>query len=173
MIEKYITLIENQISNLDKSDFDLEAWKSSTIVVLSRVFGDDQNKMKQIKDLRVDFGSWTLRDTDGLHSEMANCKIRGRAVLEAAIVELRTLGVPEETTEIESKEVIGNVVLKVLEEELRGSELRALKAMLQQNSDEKVLRQLVEEKFTGFGSSIAEKIVSAIVLMPEVRKALE
>jgi hypothetical protein len=40
MIEKQIELIKRQISKLDEKDFDLDAWKSSTTVILGRIFGD-------------------------------------------------------------------------------------------------------------------------------------
>ena len=49
MEEKYIQLFTRQIEKLDTEDFDLEAWKSSTIVLLKKVFGAQDPKIEQIE----------------------------------------------------------------------------------------------------------------------------
>jgi len=41
MEEKKIKLLQNQITKLNDNDFDLDAWKSSTVIILRRnqIFG--------------------------------------------------------------------------------------------------------------------------------------
>ena len=58
MKEKEIELIRNQIKKLDNKDFDLEAWKISTILILERVFGYDSSKITKIKNIHQDLSSW-------------------------------------------------------------------------------------------------------------------
>jgi len=47
MAEKYVKLLRSQVKKLDVDDFDLEAWKSSTVSLLTRIFGEDDGKVKE------------------------------------------------------------------------------------------------------------------------------
>ena len=96
MTDKYIELLRIQMAKLEEADFDLEAWKSGSIVLLSRIFGDSSSKLNQLEKIKFDFGSWSLRDSTGSKDQMESCKKRCRGILEASIIELEVLGVEEE-----------------------------------------------------------------------------
>lgn len=94
MKKQVIKLLEKQIEKLEQPDFDLEAWKSATIAVLSRIFGESDGKVKQITDLKIDYSSWALRDSNAKYKPVETCKKKGHAILEAAIDEIETFGIP-------------------------------------------------------------------------------
>ncbi|OYT12791.1 MAG: hypothetical protein B6I19_08515 [Bacteroidetes bacterium 4572_114] len=77
MKQKQIELLQQQIDKLDSKDFDLEAWKNYTIVLLARLFGEDNQKIKQIEKLDYEYNSWSLRDTSGFTSYLQTCKELG------------------------------------------------------------------------------------------------
>ena len=56
MIDKQIELIQNQIDILEDKEFDLSAWKSSTILVLDRIFGSDFQGIKSIENIKYKSG---------------------------------------------------------------------------------------------------------------------
>ncbi|OQX72447.1 MAG: hypothetical protein B6D64_15150, partial [Bacteroidetes bacterium 4484_276] len=97
MKQKQIELLQQQIDKLDSKDFDLEAWKNYTIVLLARLFGEDNQKIKQIEKLDYEYNSWSLRDTSGFTSYLQTCKELGRKILEASIIEIENFGIPKKT----------------------------------------------------------------------------
>ena len=68
MSEKEIQLLEQQIEKLDTKDFDLQAWKKYTIVILARIFGNKNEKIRLVEKLDYEFSSWSLRDASGNES---------------------------------------------------------------------------------------------------------
>ncbi|MBN1338066.1 MAG: hypothetical protein JXA03_02020 [Bacteroidales bacterium] len=126
---KEISALEEQIGRLNAKDFDLEAWKQHTSAVLGRIFGDNSLKIKQIQKIEYDYSSWSLRDTSGRSSNLERCKKMGREILMAAIEELKTFGIPDNTSAKTSAippEVIGHA----LENELKVSQIRGLIAVI-------------------------------------------
>ena len=110
MEEKYIILLEEQVAKLDADAFDLEAWKSATAAILSRLFGPADDKARFIKNIRVEFGSWSLRDNYGSTNPMQTATNQCREILRSAIREIELFGVPEMGTNTQSSypEVLGS-----------------------------------------------------------------
>ena len=102
MEKKYIQLFTRQIEKLNAEDFDLEAWKSSTIVLLKKVFGDQDPKIEQIEKLKIDYSSWTLRDSNAKYKPIETCKKIGKEILLSAIDEIELLGVNDDNTALKA-----------------------------------------------------------------------
>lgn len=92
MKEKLIKLLQNQMAKLEEQDFDLEAWKSSTISVLARVFDRNDPRISQIDQLRIDYSSWMLRDSNSHYKPIEHSKRKGREILRTAIEEIDVFG---------------------------------------------------------------------------------
>lgn len=103
MKEKYLKLLDKQIEKLSVGDFDLDAWKSSTIHLLSIIFGDKDPKIKEIDHLKVDYGSWALRDATPKYKPIEGCKKKGREILEIAKDEIDLLGVTNQKGSLDQK----------------------------------------------------------------------
>lgn len=95
MNNPHTALLKKQIKKLDSPDFDLEAWKVSTHLLLGNVFGAFDQKTITIRDLKIDYSSMMLRDSNANYKPMETCKKKGREVLELAIDELEMAIVPE------------------------------------------------------------------------------
>jgi len=155
MKEKEIGLIKKQIEKLDNKDFDLEAWKISTVLILERVFGSDSSKIIKIENIHQDLSSWSLRDTLGNSSGYDASKKFGKEILEACIMELEILGTPnkiKKSTKPESLPV--EVLLESLENELKVSQFKNLKKI--SNIKDKQER---ESKLTNFLSDLDNEII--------------
>ena len=50
MPKKEISLLQSKIDKLKAKDFDLDAWKKYTIIILARIFGDNSQKVQQIEN---------------------------------------------------------------------------------------------------------------------------
>ena len=96
MRQKYIQLLQEQLDKLDAPQFDLEAWKSATMAILMRIFGKEDEKARFIKNIRVEFGSWSLRDNYGSTNPMGTAIKQGKEILNSAIRELELFGLPGE-----------------------------------------------------------------------------
>ena len=84
-----IELLNKRIEGLSDKDFDLEAWKSGSELLLTRIFGSGNSYTKGINDLKVDYSSWSLRDATADYNPKESCKRIGREILELAIAELQ------------------------------------------------------------------------------------
>lgn len=149
MAEKEIALLQEQIARLKEKKFDLEAWKNHTTIFLERIFGKDSSKLRMIKDLGYDYSSWNLRDTAaaGKTSDKDPVLMQAEEILNAAIIELKTLGLPHEKLEKEK-------IWDLLNDELTGKQMRKLEILVKSENDDKteqiteILENLEKEKLT-------------------------
>lgn len=131
MVEKEIALIAEQLEALKAKNFDLEAWKSRTIIFLERIFGKESSKVKMIKELNYNYSSWSLRDAAGTGKDSDPVMLKAREILEATISELEHLGVPKQEEE-------NLKIWSLLEEEMTGKQIREIRQILQSEETEKM-----------------------------------
>ena len=119
MADKEIELLQQQINKLGDKDFDLQGWKKYTTLILGRIFGENNEKVRQIKKLEFEFNSWALRDASGNESYEEGTKKLAREVLQAAIDEIDAFGIPE--IEVYQSDKSIEEFLSLLIDELKGS----------------------------------------------------
>jgi len=168
MPEKETQLLKIQMDKLNNKDFDLDAWKKSTIIILARIFGENNLKIKQLESIEYDYSSWSLRDTTGFNTYLDSCKKLGREILQASVDELETLGLPktEETTD-----EFFLVITGALQDELKGMQVREIKQILSSGENPDAKRVLILEKLKEYGSEISQDILSNILTsLPMIKK---
>lgn len=133
MAEKEIALLRRQSDKLAEKSFDLEAWKSQTVLFLQRIFGADHVILRMILELKYDYSSWNLRDATGNEKSDDPVKMQAHEILEAAIIELESLGLPQ-------KEASISKLWSLLEEELTGKQLREIKSILDSGKKNKLIK---------------------------------
>lgn len=136
MLEKQIQLLNELLSRLDKKPFDLQSWKTNAIMILGRIFGENSRKTEMVKAIQPDFSSWSLRDTTGKISQMDECRKMGREIIEAAISELESFGVPGTAAPS------GNQVMTALEEYVTVKQSKEIAEILKsdQSAPDKVIK---------------------------------
>ncbi len=161
--KKATKILQDQIEKMSVKKFDLNAWKTTTIVLLERIFGPNNEKIYSIRNINYDQGSWTLRDETGFLHSVESCKKLGREILEAAIVELEAFG----AAEISSETLPLGVLISALEDELTGSELREIKKVITEKITIEDKKQILITKLKSYGSDSAYAIVANILSNPE------
>ncbi|MBA4408661.1 MAG: hypothetical protein C0397_04475 [Odoribacter sp.] len=131
MVEKEIALINKQLDSLLAKNFDLESWKSHTIIFLERIFGKESSKVRMIKELNYNYSSWSLRDAAGTGKDSDPVILKAREILEATKLELEHLGVPKQEEE-------NLKIWSLLEEEMTGKQIREIRLILQSDEAEKM-----------------------------------
>lgn len=111
MKTQYIKLLKKQVSKLDEESFELEAWKTSAITVLQRIFGEGDLRAKQIENLKIDYSSWALRDSNSKYKPVEIAKLKGKEILNTAIDEIEIFGAPEN----HAMDVLGGDFVKKLQ----------------------------------------------------------
>ena len=167
MIEKYIELLKHQIDKLDEEPFDLEAWKSATIIMIGRIFGDASTKISEIEKVRFDYGSWSLRDASGSSDQMDSCKNQGKGILEACITELEIIGVEEVGQEAATQE---SAISESIEEELKMSEYKELVKILKTKSNREDKKQMLVRKLQSFDTLVCPKIIANLMTHSSFKK---
>jgi hypothetical protein len=160
MAKKEIAILRKQIERLEVKDFDLEAWKKFTIVMLARIFGDTSEKIRQIESIEYDYSSWALRDTSGSSSYLESCKKLGRKILEASIEELEAFGVPDKGGE---EDHFFHLIIDALQDELKGSQFRQLKDVIMKTKEEGELKDKVREILNDYDTGVPVDILTAIL----------
>lgn len=169
MAKKEISILKKQIERLDVKDFDLEAWKKFTIVMLARIFGDTSEKIRQIESIEYDYSSWALRDTSGSSAYLESCKKLGRKILEASIEELEAFGLPNGSTEDDK---FFQVIIEALQDELKGSQFRELNELILKTKKDTDLKDKVREILNSYDTGVTGDILSAILTNPEFKHEL-
>jgi hypothetical protein len=123
MSENEIKLLLQQINRLEAKKFDLEAWKSHTIILVSRIFGVSSEHLRLIRELKYDYSSWSLRDTSGSMQLTDPVRTRAKEILEAAISELEIFGAPV-------KVASSSEILEAFRSELTGKEMDEMQKIL-------------------------------------------
>jgi len=131
MVEKEIVLIDKQLESLKAKNFDLEAWKSHTMIFLERIFGKESSKVRMINELKYNYSSWSLRDAAGTGKDSDPVILKAREILEATKLELLQLGVPKQEEENQK-------IWALLEEEMTGKQIKEIKLVLQSDEPEKM-----------------------------------
>ena len=153
MAEKEIALLTKQREKLTEKSFDLEAWKNQTLLFLQRIFGSNHTILKMISELKYDYSSWNLRDATGNEKSDDPVKMQADEILEAAIMELKSLGIPQQESSREK-------AWDLMEEELTGKQFKEIKAIVDSGSKNKlgkvqeVLNKLEKENLISILSRI-------------------
>lgn len=155
MAEKEINLLKAQREKLSGRSFDLEGWKSQTLLLAQRIFGKDHPVVKMISDLKYDYSSWHLRDVTGNKETEDPVKVQARQVLDAAVTELEALGVP--TTEKQT-----DAVWKILEEELTGKQVKELQDILSGSNEGRL--EKIREKLNILKKEDLVNIISRMMI---------
>jgi hypothetical protein len=170
MSESKIELLQKQIEKLNHKSFDLEAWKKHTIIILEAIFGSGSQKIKQIENIEYEYNSWSLRDTSGYSAYLDSCKKLGREVLEASIEELEMLGAPE--SDAGEGKIAVSIVLDALDDELKGSQYKALMKLLKSNINKKEKARQVHDIIKELDNETVTAILEGIILHNEFVKGL-
>lgn len=167
---KEIELLQTQIDKLYTKEFDLDAWKQYSVVLLSRIFGEHDPRIRQVEKIEYDFSSWSLRDTSGKSAYLDTCKKLGREIMQASIDELNALGLPDK--QVPENTIPMTVVTGVLEDELKGSQFKKVKALIESGHETEVLKKELLELIKSFDPEFSENIVLNILSHPGLVKAL-
>ena len=160
MAKKEIGILQKQIEKLDAKDFDLEAWKKFTIVMLARIFGDTSEKIRQIESIAYDYSSWALRDTSGSTAYLNSCKKLGRKILEASIEELETFGLPDTSV---GEDVFFQMIIEALQNELKGSQFRELKDVILKVDKIEDMKDKVREILNDYDTGVPVDILTSLL----------
>lgn len=158
MKDKYIRLLEDQIEKLNEKDFNPDAWKKHTNIILEHIFGEDNKKIKSIDSIRFDQGSWTLRDTSGT-SAIETYRNMGREILEATIFEIKNFGVPNAT----KSNKFNDIIIESIQDELTGSQFRELKELMLKDIPVDEKKDLMQKKIKSYDTSVSGKILTSIL----------
>jgi hypothetical protein len=167
--EKSIEVLKKQIEKLEDKEFDLNAWKNFTILLLERIFGRQNQKIESIQKIKYDQGSWVLRDETGYTNSIEACKKLGMEVLEEAIIELETFGMPAESPDTLPFEIL----LSALKDELTGSQFREIRKAIEERGAIEDRKKILVTKLQGYGSDTALSIVANLLTNQEVAKKLK
>jgi hypothetical protein len=158
MADKEIQALKEQIVKLEGKGFDLDSWKIFTINILERIFGADSQKIVQIKELKYDFSSWSLRDTSGTAGSI---KKKAKVILESSISEIESFGLPEK--DLSKNKTPNEIFLNIFSDELKGSQFKKLQEILNL-SDFKEKNKAILELTNELDNETKEKLLFSILL---------
>jgi hypothetical protein len=168
---KEILLLQKQHDKLELTDFDLEAWKSGAVIILERLFGEDNQKIRQIEKIKYDQSSWALREAKGSKNMMETCKKQGREILQIAMDELEHFGLPEELADTKAAP-FKTVIVKALENELKISQYREVVRIIDSDKKNAEKQKELIDTLNSYGHDFAELILASILLSEQTKEYL-
>ena len=129
---KYLSLLKEQLAKLDSAVFDLAAWKRSTVMILSSIFGANDVRTKTIESIEYEYNSWSLRDETGSKDPVKDIC---RETLQTIINEIELSDTI--TPRSESSPDVG-FIWEAFENELTGSKSKALKKLLTEEKNREI-----------------------------------
>jgi hypothetical protein len=162
--KKITEALNKQIEKLEQENFNLDSWKSSTNILLERIFGKNNNKMEEIEKIIDDKSSWALRDSKGTPG-IEKCKKQAREILDICITEIDLFG-------IESKDDYINptFIPNVLKEKLKNSQYLEIKELLSSDKSDKIKHQLLKDYLKKV--DILDELLASIIVQQEVIKKI-
>lgn len=164
---KEIKLLEAQMAKLDLKDFDLNAWKQYTVVLLARIFGENNPKIRQVEKIEYDYSSWSLRDTSGSSEYMETCKKLGREILQASVDELKAFGVPDLQVQADQS-IRVETVISALEDELTVSQFRKLREIINSSDKPTEKQKALKDFLQRLDEKFSFKVVLGLLSHPEL-----
>ena len=171
MSEKELQLLEQQLDKINSRGFDLKAWKKYTIVILARIFGEKNEKIRQIEKLEYEFNSWALRDASGNESYEEGTKKLAREILQAGIDELKVFGMPDLKTDSTDQTI--QDFLNLLLDELKGSQVKQLKTIINSRQNKEEKQRMIKEILEGIGEYGAYNVLTAMLMHPAAIKMIK
>ncbi len=171
MKQKAIALLQQQIDKLAIKDFDLVSWKAYTLVILARIFGENDIKLSQIQALEFEFSSWSLRDASGNESYEEGTKKLAREIIQAGIDEIIVFGIPEQASTEPDQQM--KEMLNCLLDELKGSQLKSLKSILSSKVNKEEKRRQLKEMMETLGEYTAYEVLINMLLQTAAIKILK
>ena len=162
MERKEIKLLKQQIEKLNTKDFDLQGWKKYTIIILARIFGENNEKIRQIEKLEYRFSSWSLRDASGNESYEEGTKKLATEILQAAIDEIEAFGLPV-IEDVKADQTIEEL-LNLLLDELKGSQVKQLKSILLSRESKEEKQRKIKEILENLGEYGAYDVLASILM---------
>jgi len=93
--KKLMASLKRLEERIGEKDFDLEVWKTAAVSNLTRIFGPEHPKVKQLEAIKIDYSSWALRDAPASYHPLESSRRMGRELILSAIDEIEIFGVPE------------------------------------------------------------------------------
>ncbi|MCT4591295.1 MAG: hypothetical protein N4A71_25980 [Carboxylicivirga sp.] len=132
----YLTLLENQLKQIDERDFDFNSWKKATVLLTSSCFGANSAQVDALQKIDYAYSSWTLRDEQGTTDPIKNeCRTTLLTIINEFKIKLDNDSSDNSKAEVNNL----NFLWLTLEDELTGASLKKLKSLLTQanvSSDE-------------------------------------
>lgn len=167
MKEQAIELLQLQAAKIEEKQFDLNAWKQQTGLLLMRIFGEHDPKAKQINNLEYEFNSWALRDASGNASYQEGVRKNAAAILEAAILELRHFGLPKQQ---EPSESAAETFCSVIKDQLTGGQVKAIRTIIASNSNQEEKQRQLHEVLNKLDQTQLFDILTEIILKDQFSK---
>lgn len=166
--DKYISLLKEQLNKLDSPGFDLSAWKRSTILILSTIFGENNIRTKSIETIDYEYNSWSLRDETGSKDPV---KVICRETLEAIINEIELSDNIELTST--TKPVDLSFIWEAFENELTGAKLKELRRILSTKNNADIKNTEVDIILQELPDETKRNILKQILLSKELKDWLQ
>lgn len=132
--KKLMASMKRLEERIGEKDFDLEVWKTAAVSHLTRIFGPDHPKIKQLEAIRIDYSSWALRDAPASYHPLESCRRMGRELILSVIDEIEIFGLPEQNT---MRDLFGSVYSEV--------EMDAITGLTGTQENEAELKKVLEK----------------------------
>ncbi len=147
-----IEMLVKQKEEISEKDFNLEAWKSTAATLISTIFGKDDPRILTVEKLKIDYGSWALRDASSKYDPVTTCKRIAGDLMDLCVKELKALEDGDQS-----------FILEILGDHLTGSQMKEIKSILT-DKDEKKRKSALLKVLQNYKAPKLAQILGTVLL---------
>ena len=161
--EKYIRLLNDQLKKLETKAFDLSAWKRSTTLILSSIYGPNDPRTKAVETIEYEYNSWSLRDESGSKDPV---KVICSDTIQTIINEIE---LSDDLTLQKSNSYDPGFIWEAFENELTGAKTKALKKLLTEEKNNDIRNTEIDIILQELPDETKRNILKHILLSDELK----
>ncbi len=157
--------------------------------MITRIYGAESKQEDQIKSIKyTSTGAYSISGpggdyTSGGSNNISSCKKQSNHLIDGIITDLQTYGLPTieaikkddgainiaiNQTQSVKQEINLNIILKVLQDEITGKQLKEIQLILESDDEINKKKRKLVEKLKSFGSDVVTNIIAAILTNPSI-----
>lgn len=182
-----IKAINNKIVSLSTltNTKQFNVWQKETVLTLINIYSENDKRIKSFEEIQsyINFG---LSGIDKFHEASAEAD----RILKSLIQDISDFGIIKSDsntkvgginlnvnqhnhqTQTTNVEVNLNLLVEILKDELKGSQVKELKTIIESNEEPEIRKKNFVEKIKSFGSDVASNILANLLTNPQVYEQL-
>jgi hypothetical protein len=169
-LQKAKDILTQQILKLQDPNVDIMSWQESSVILLTRIFGDEYQGIKSIQTIK--YYMYYRGEDDYTIDNKEECQHQGKEILETCIIEIDNFGLPSRekeprhgtTINFSQNQSVNIHIQSIFEEVLTHKQIDEISKITHTSESESTKKSRLIEQIKNFGSDVISNILASIII---------